>query len=159
MYCCPQLDIMNQLKMSHGSLPPILISMARTYQDLKRYDQAINYYCQEAKIQQQLGNFNQVGSSLPLSLSLFDSLVHTLLPLPLLPSCFLLFLSRFLCSLPLPCFISLSPSSPSPSVCFLSPILPFHYRSILSPSLSCFTFPQTVAERILYQLSVAPHQL
>ena len=55
---------MNELKVSHEQLPPILVSMARTYQDLKKYDQAISYFCQEAKIQEQLTNYEQVNQNM-----------------------------------------------------------------------------------------------
>ena len=52
---------MNQLNLTHDKLAPILSSIAQTYQDIKRYDDAINFYCQEVKIQKQLDNQDQVG--------------------------------------------------------------------------------------------------
>ena len=58
-----QLNIMNQLNLTHDKLAPILSSIAQTYQDIKRYDDAINFYCQEVKIQKQLDNQDQVGNT------------------------------------------------------------------------------------------------
>ena len=54
---------MNQLNLTHDKLAPILSSIAQTYQDIKRYDDAINFYCQEVKIQKQLDNQDQVSNT------------------------------------------------------------------------------------------------
>lgn len=51
---------MNQLKLAHDKLAPILSSIAQTYQDVKLYTDAINFYCQEVKIQKGLENYEQV---------------------------------------------------------------------------------------------------
>lgn len=51
---------MNQLKLSHEKITPILSSIAQTNQDIKLYSEAVNYYCQEIKIQKQLENHDQV---------------------------------------------------------------------------------------------------
>lgn len=53
---------MNQLKVDHVLLTPILSSLAQTHMDVKDYARAIEFYCSEVKILRALNNNDQVIS-------------------------------------------------------------------------------------------------